>query len=59
MIVCDNCGRPEAEHARQALSSDNSHGWKWEENACPVGSAPFHPRQTYTAEGYINTEDAE
>jgi hypothetical protein len=36
MIVCDNCGRPEAEHARQALSSDNSQGWKWEENACPV-----------------------
>jgi hypothetical protein len=47
-VVCTNCGRPKGEHSREALIGENQHGWKWNKDACPIGSCPFHPTQTFT-----------
>ena len=50
MQWCRKCGRPEGEHSREALSSPNPQGWKWNQNACPVGEGPFHPEQVFEGE---------
>ena len=47
--LCQLCGRTLGEHSREALTSKNDHGWKWKENACPIGDAPFHRTQTFVA----------
>src|SRR5215468_1566829 len=44
---CVNCGHDHLEHSREALTTPNDHGWRWNVSACPIGDGPFHPTQVF------------
>jgi hypothetical protein len=52
--VCGVCGLTRGEHSREAFDyralKENTANvaWRWGLEACPYGSQPFHPTNTFT-----------